>query len=208
MKAVSAIGAGPRRHERVRQIGARAGAAILDPLMSRHGFRFAVTKVGKGSGGHLALGEFRKHSLSLELVFRRGLIGVDYSACGARASHVEYMKALGASSPRYPGYPDDALGGFRHLLSDLEDFASEFLSGNTFTLRMVSAREKGRETNAVKFRKGRIGDEGILRRARERFRAADHREVCRLHSALQFPEALSAAEQQMFEISSRRVRDS
>ena len=42
--------------------------------------------------------------------------------------HVDYMRALKARN-QYPGFSDDPLDGFRHLLHDLEQYASDFIDG-------------------------------------------------------------------------------
>ena len=51
----------------------REGTTILDPLLNEHGFNFVMTSAGKGSGGHFAVGEYRRGERRLELHYRWGL---------------------------------------------------------------------------------------------------------------------------------------
>jgi hypothetical protein len=50
-----------------------AGAAILQPLLGGHGFRFAIIRKGKSSGGPVAVGRFTRADQFLELHFRLAL---------------------------------------------------------------------------------------------------------------------------------------
>jgi hypothetical protein len=99
-----------------------AGVAILSPLLERHEFVYVPGATGAGSGGHFAAGDFRRARVAdvrrLELHFRHSL----------GLSHADYMRALGVRGA-YPGFSQDALDGFRHLLSDLTAQAGGFLAG-------------------------------------------------------------------------------
>jgi hypothetical protein len=53
---------------------------------------------------------------------------VTYHVGSAKLSHADYIHALKAKN-QYPGFPDDPLDGFRHLLHDLENYAADFLDG-------------------------------------------------------------------------------
>jgi hypothetical protein len=110
----------------------RAGFRILDPLMTASGFEVGAMSSANSSGGASASGEFRRghgdESRRLELHFRQSLGLVTYHLGGVSLSHGDYMRALGANN-RYPGFSDDPLDGFRHLLHDLEHYARDFLSG-------------------------------------------------------------------------------
>jgi hypothetical protein len=105
-----------------------AGAAILQPLLGAHGFRFAITQKGKSSGGPIAIGRFTRADQFLELHFRCALGIVTYGWGEVRLSHQDYMRELGADA-QYPGFSDDPLDGFRHLLADLEGPALGFVRG-------------------------------------------------------------------------------
>lgn len=109
-----------------------AGVQLLTPLMESHGFEFVPLASGKSSGGWSASGEFRRERggqlRRLELHFRHSLGLVTYHVDGTKLSHSDYMHALKAKN-QYPGFSDDPLDGFRHLLHDLEQYAGDFLDG-------------------------------------------------------------------------------
>jgi hypothetical protein len=109
-----------------------AGVQLLTPLMESHGFTFVPLASGKSSGGWSASGEFRRQRgddlRRLELHFRHSLGLVTYHLGATSLSHSDYMRALKAKN-QYPGFSDDPLDGFRHLLRDLERYAGDFLDG-------------------------------------------------------------------------------
>jgi hypothetical protein len=108
------------------------GVELLTPLLESHGFSFVPLTSGPGSGGWSASGEFRRgrgdELRRLELHFRYSLGLVTYHVSARSLTHVDYMGALKASN-QYPGFSDDPLDGFRHLLHDLERHAGDFLDG-------------------------------------------------------------------------------
>ena len=110
----------------------KAGVAILDDLMRSHGFVYRSTSAGVGSGGSFASGEFRRADRGLELHFRGSLGLVTYHLGCATLSHEDYMwSVLGNRwASHYPGFSDDPMDGFRHLLLDLEQYGSDFLRGS------------------------------------------------------------------------------
>jgi hypothetical protein len=101
-------------------------------LLTAHGFAFKLLSAGESSGGHYATGEFRKGDRWLELHFRFSLGMVSYHLASLSVSHLDYMRSvIGVSnSSHYPGFSNDPLGGFRHLLLDLQEHGSEFLAGS------------------------------------------------------------------------------
>jgi hypothetical protein len=107
------------------------GSALLAPLLLRHGFSFKILDAGSSSGGHFASGEFKRGTRRLGLHFRHSLGIVTYSLADRSMTHQQYMRfaygGLGAS--HYPGFSDDPLDAFRHLLLDLEQHGSDFLGG-------------------------------------------------------------------------------
>jgi len=108
-----------------------AGRIILDPVLTKHGFRWAPERTGHGSGGNFAIGAYIRDTRRLELHFRFSLGLVSYSFGDQRVSHVDYMRvAVGPNGRRaYPGFSQDPLAGFRHLAKDLAEYATAFLSG-------------------------------------------------------------------------------
>ena len=109
-----------------------AGVELLAPLLESHGYSFVPLTSGKSSGGWSASGEFRRNRddelRRLELHFRHSLGLVTYHVGAMSLRHVDYMRALKARN-QYPGFSDDPLDGFRHLLHDLEQYASDFIDG-------------------------------------------------------------------------------
>lgn len=103
---------------------------ILDPILTKHGFRWTAEQAGHGSGGRFASGAYTRDAV-LELHFRYSLGLVSYSLGDRQVSHVDYMRvAVGPKgSSAYPGFSRDPLAGFRHLAKDLADHASVFLAG-------------------------------------------------------------------------------
>ena len=68
-----------------------AGVDFLSGLMQSHGFAYAGTAIGKGSGGAFASGEYRRGDRRLELHFRHSLGLVKYHAGDVELSHEDYM---------------------------------------------------------------------------------------------------------------------
>lgn len=68
----------------------------------------------------------------VELHFRNSLGLVRYHLGDTSIAHEDYMWAVTGERnvTEYPGFSDDPLDGFRHLRSDLEKYASCFLSGS------------------------------------------------------------------------------
>jgi hypothetical protein len=123
-----------QRQDGMREVGEtlKAGVAILDELMCSHGFAFTPASSGVGSGGAFASGEFRRGRRRLELHIRYSLGLVTYHVGDLALSHEDYMwSVLGRRwASQYPGFSKEPLDGFRHLLSDLRMFGSDFLVGS------------------------------------------------------------------------------
>jgi hypothetical protein len=119
-----------------------AGVELLSPLMHRSGFSFVSLTSGKSSGGWSASAEFRREQggelRRLELHFRHSLGLVTYHLGELALAHTDYMRALAARN-EYPGFSDDPLDGFRHLLHDLEHYAGDFLAGPGDEFRRCAA---------------------------------------------------------------------
>jgi hypothetical protein len=107
------------------------GIALLNPLLAAHGFIFKDSGKGNSSGGPFACGEFKKDGRWLELHFRNSLGLVSYHLDVRAMSHQDYMRSVNGNpnSSHYPGFSDDPLDGFRHLLLDLQEHGADFLSG-------------------------------------------------------------------------------
>jgi hypothetical protein len=112
------------------------GSKILEPLFLRHGFKYKFLDAGSSSGGHYASGEFRKGDRRIEFHFRYSLGMVTYHLGVRSMSHQDYMRSVigRRNASHYPGFSNDPLDGFRHLLQDLEEYCGEFLSGSDESL--------------------------------------------------------------------------
>lgn len=120
------------------EINLRAGAKILDVVMNPYGFHFVFDTAGKSSGGNFAGGSFVNGKRRIEFHFRNTLGLVTYHIGDKSLSHEEYMRLLDASAA-YPDFPKESLDSFRSLAADLENFGSDFLSGNGEKfLRLIS----------------------------------------------------------------------
>jgi hypothetical protein len=113
----------------------RAGASELGAALTPHGFHFVETGLGFGSGGHFASGEFRREDRRLELHLRHSLGLVAYHLRAETLTHADFVRAVRASEgirdrPRYPGFSEDPLDGFRHLRADLDRFGRTFTRGS------------------------------------------------------------------------------
>lgn len=107
------------------------GVKIIDQVMRNHGFNFIFCESGRGSGGNYAFGKYVKENRILELHFRNNLGLVAYQIDEFKLLHENYMKVLGVyGQNRYPGFSNEPLEAFKHLLYDLENFTQDFLSGS------------------------------------------------------------------------------
>ena len=68
----------------------------------------------------------------MELHFRYSLELVIYHVGPLALSHEDYMcSVLGRRwASQYPGFSKEPLGGFRHLLADLQQHGADFLAGS------------------------------------------------------------------------------
>lgn len=100
--------------------------------MRSHGFVWTPLDSGHSSGGRFASGEFRRGTRRLELHFRYSLGLVQYHVGNLALSHEDYMWAVIGQrwASHYPGFSQEPLDGFRHLLADLQQFGSSFMSGS------------------------------------------------------------------------------
>jgi hypothetical protein len=112
------------------------GVRILEPQFLKYGFVYRKLASGASSGGHFASGEFFKDLRRIEFHLRYSLGMVTYHLGRQSMSHQDYMRSiLGREhASHYPGFSSDPLDGFRHLLQDLEEHCSEFLTGSDESL--------------------------------------------------------------------------
>ncbi len=187
----------------------RAGCGILDPIMTRHGFRFIEGASGKSSsGGDFACGQYVRDKRGLELHFRYSLGLVTYHLATATVSHHSYMHELlgAAGGNKYPDFSDEPLDGFRNLAFDLENFAADFLSGNGEVLVRAAQKELAHVRAQKKLDQVRWGGDAEKREAaRGLFREGKFDDVMRKLRSVTYPELLSASEKKMLEISTKKA---
>jgi hypothetical protein len=187
-----------------------AGARILAQSLEPHGFAFTLVATGKGSGGYFAEGEYRRDDRRLEFHFRRSLGLVRYHVGTDSASHASYMEALGVTDQiRYPGSSEDPLEGFRHLASDIHQFAQDFVTADASVLRQAAASER-KAAKAEQRRKAAaaVGDVRARTTAREHFRRGEYADVVQLLTDLKYPQLMTPAERKMLRVAKERMGDS
>jgi hypothetical protein len=121
-----------------------AGAKIVDPIVSPHGFHWVLGPIHKGHPGNAASGTFTRDDRRLELHFRSSLGLVTYRLGELTLSHAHYMFHIGhKADARYPGFSSDPLDAFRDLAYDLAHFGTDFLSGpgTEFRAAFVAAKD-------------------------------------------------------------------
>ena len=119
-----------------------AGRAILDPLLTKHGFVWVSGVSGSSSGGQFASGQYLRANRRLEIHFRHSLGLVTYHVGPHRVQHAEYMRALlgSAGGNQYPGFSKEPLDAFRHLAHDLRRFCGTFLDGSDEEFECIVAQ--------------------------------------------------------------------
>lgn len=120
-----------------------SGVDILLPVLGAAGFSLETTRAGSGSGGPFAAGRFTKADRHIELCVRYALNSVSYGWRDISLTHQDLCRGVGIRGS-YPGYSDDPLDGFRHLLADLTGPLAPFLEGTDFTWYSISARVAAR----------------------------------------------------------------
>ena len=110
------------------------GISILDPIMTKYGFKFVVGSIGSGSGGEFASGYYEKGSRRLNLSVRYSLGCVTYQVGETEISHSEYMRVIDKKG-KYPGFSNQIKKAFEHLANDVKLHGSTFLSSSDCELR-------------------------------------------------------------------------
>lgn len=107
------------------------GVEILLPIMEANGFRFVFENEGNSSGGNFSQGVFVSGNKRLELSVRWSLGCVEYQISGSSISHAEYMEAIGKKKEAsYPGFSNEPIEAFNHLLADISQYCDLFLMGS------------------------------------------------------------------------------
>jgi hypothetical protein len=117
-----------------------AGVKIVDTVLVPHGFAFVLEKEGESSGGYFASGAYYRGNRKLELHFRWSLGLVTYHIEEAVLDHETYMRLLNVyGQNRYPDFPQNPKDSFKHLALDLQNFCSDFLSGEGEQFKRLAA---------------------------------------------------------------------
>jgi hypothetical protein len=115
-----------------------AGNAVLAEVLEPAGFTVGPIHIGKGSGGNFAVARWIRADQSLELHARYALGIVRYGWGDEVFDHRHIVGVLGVS-PSYPGFSDDPVDGFRHLMDDLRGPLADFVGPNNRNI-LVAAR--------------------------------------------------------------------
>jgi hypothetical protein len=123
----------------------KEGRKFIDPIMESNGFHWEAGLAGKSSGGYSDSGYYLKGDRKLELHFRHSLGLVTYYIAEVSLSHEDFMlHVAGKGKYEYPGFSSDPLDGFKHLASDLGNYASDFLSGSGEEFKKAKQRAEER----------------------------------------------------------------
>ncbi|MGE4428934.1 MAG: hypothetical protein AB7G37_20970 [Solirubrobacteraceae bacterium] len=108
-----------------------AGLQTLAPALVPHGFEPTRPQSGRSSGGPFATASFVGDGRALHLSLRGTSLIVRYDLAGNELDHAAYMRALlgPAGKNAFPAYAADPAASFEALLSDLRQFATDFVSG-------------------------------------------------------------------------------
>ncbi len=117
------------------------GRAILDELLTRHGFTFMPEPGMPGAREDEVSGAYVRDDRRIELTFRGRIANVSYRMADVQMSHEAYMTAvLGRNgSNQFPALRGDELDAFRHLRHDLDCYATAFLRGPDEHVRRIAA---------------------------------------------------------------------
>ena len=119
------------------------GCNVLDPILQAHGFRLVPGPVGVGSGGSFASCSYVRDTRLLELHFRYSLGMVTYHIGEASLDHETLMRMLGVrDKSSFPDFTKEPLDSFRNLARDIENYCSDFLSGNGDQFRDLWLKSK------------------------------------------------------------------
>lgn len=106
------------------------GAALLEDLFERHGFKFGGVREHTAGNRSIAVGSYTRRGRAVELQVRSGVLVAAYVANERRLLHPEYLERRGvAGQMRFPGLSKDPMNAFRRLRADLLRFGTSFLSG-------------------------------------------------------------------------------
>jgi hypothetical protein len=118
------------------------GRAVLDPILSHHGFVFDEAHANAHSNERFARGSWVRGNRRMEVGCREELDVVLYEVGGDLVAHDAYMRTvLGpVGSNMFPCVTGDPIDGFRHLAYDLERYAGAFLSGTDEHFKLIVQR--------------------------------------------------------------------
>lgn len=185
----------------------KRGVTILTPALDPHGFVYAPSRAGTGSGGAFASGVFTRGARHLSLHHRWGLGIVTFGIDERTVPHADYISFLGAedcskllSTPLTAG-----LGRYHALRFDIETLCEDFTTGDASVLVAAANDYANRvKDRAVHLNAAAVGDLEKRRLARDAFNCERYTEVVELLDSIVYPELLVASETRMAEIARAR----
>jgi hypothetical protein len=115
------------------------GNEILGSVLQPAGFVMTPTELGRGSGGGFAIARWVRGRQYIELHCRFALGIVRYGWEDEEFDHSHVVSALGVVAS-YPGFSNDPLDGYRHLVGDLDGPLSPVLGNESETV-LAQARQ-------------------------------------------------------------------
>lgn len=184
------------------------GVEILGKCLYPLGFHFEVVEANVGSGGEYAIGELKKDEVKLELHFRYSLGMVRYHYHTESVSHENYMRVLGVIDQcQYPGFSKDPLDGFRHLRHDLNEFGSDFTSGECIALLRAAKEEKTLVDKMDKVLWAKYkGDDQKRTKGKQYFKQKNYKKCIAEFEDIYNTELLTNSERKMLEIARAKLK--
>jgi len=185
----------------------KRGAAILAPALEPHGFAYAPSHAGAGSGGTFASGTFARDERHLSLHHGWGLGIVTFGIDELTVPHENYISFLGVAdrSKLLWASLTSGLDRYQALRFDIETLCEDFTTGDASMLIAAAKDYAIRiDESGVHLNAEAVGDLERRRQARDAFKCKRYTEVIELIGGVAYPELLTGSETRMVEISRAR----
>ena len=183
------------------------GVEILAPALEQHGFVYAPSHAGVGSGGHFASGNFTRNSRKLSLHHRWGLGIVTFGVEEFVSPHADYVSFLGVGDRSTLLWMPLASGLDRYhaLRFDIETLFGDFTTGDASMLTAAARKYAPRMAIVgIQLNAEAVGDIEKRRLARDAFNDRHCAEAIELLDSIVYPELLTGSETRMLEIARSR----
>ena len=183
------------------------GVAILAPALNPHGFTYAPSHAGTGSGGAFASGTFTCGERHLSLHHRWGLGIVTFGLDRLTVPHEDYISFLGvADRSKLLWTPlTSGLDRYHALRFDLETLCEDFTTGDGSSLIAAATDFAHRmEQRGVHLNAEAAGDLQKRQLARDAFKCERYADVIELMNSVAYPDLLTGSETRMVEIARSR----